>query len=397
MHHLLVTNDFPPKTGGIQSYLWELWRRLPAGSATVLTPDRPGASEWDTSHDLDVERVRGPVLVPGPSLRRRIAQTVERTGADLVLFDPVSVAPALAKGLEVPWGVVVHGAEVVIPAGLPFSQLVVRRALRRASLVVAAGDYPAAAARSAAGRDLPLVVVPPGVDAGRFTPLGDADRQTWRARFGVAPDAPLVVSVSRLVPRKGMDRLIEAAVTLADDHPGLEVVIAGEGRDRERLERLVAATGAPVRFVGRLDDADLPGFLGMADVFAMLCRTRWAGLEQEGFGIVFIEAAACGVPQVAGRSGGAADAVADGVTGRIVDDPRQPAAVAEALDELLGDDGLRRRLAHESRRRAVEDFDRDRLAAKLSDAIAACVADRAVDPDPAVDPGPAVDPDREAS
>jgi phosphatidylinositol alpha-1,6-mannosyltransferase len=265
-------------------------------------------------------------------------------------------------------------------------------------LVVAAGNYPAQAAERAAGRPLPTVVVPPGVDAGRFMPLDDARRASVRQRFGVDVDAPLIVSVSRLVPRKGMDRLIEASVRLAVTHPDLRVLVAGEGRERERLQRLIDSLSAPVQLVDRLDADDLPDFYGMADVFAMLCRNRWGGLEQEGFGIVFLEAAACAVAQVAGDSGGARDAVDHGTSGLVVDDPGDLDEVTSALGSLLDDRAWRNQLGREARRRAAVEFDRDRLAGVLHDAITTCVAtldagdvgdlgDRAAQPDVGPDAG----------
>lgn len=369
MHHLLVTNDFPPKRGGIQTYLWELWRRLPPDSFTVVTPHQSGASEWDAIQPFAVERVRGPFLVPGPGLARRVNALAAERGATLVLLDPVAQLAPLVGQLDVPWGVVVHGAEVVIPAAMPVGQLAVRRALRGSSLVVAAGSYPALAAERAAGRSLPVVVVPPGIDADRFAPLDTTARLAARRRFGVAHDAPLVVSVSRLVPRKGMDRLITASAALAARHPELVVLIGGTGRDQRRLERLVATTGAPVRLVGPIAEDDLPEFLGMADVFAMLCRNRWGGLEQEGFGIVFLEAAACGVPQVAGSSGGVADAVVHDLTGLVVERPNDADAVAASLEALLEDPHRRARLGEASRQRVLDTFNHGGLASSLARAI----------------------------
>ncbi len=199
-------------------------------------------------------------------------------------------------------------------------------------------------------------------------------RAEVRQRFGVDADAPLIVSVSRLVPRKGMDQLIRASVRLAVRHPALRVLIAGEGRDRDRLQRLIDSLSAPVELVDRLDADDLPDFYAMADVFAMLCRNRWGGLEQEGFGIVFLEAAACGVAQVAGDSGGARDAVDHGTSGLVVDDPGDLDAVTDALGSLLDDRPWCAQLAAEARRRSVVEFDRDRLAGVLNDALTTCVA-----------------------
>jgi phosphatidylinositol alpha-1,6-mannosyltransferase len=368
--HLLVTNDFPPKIGGIQSYLWELWRRLDPDTFTVLTTPYDGADEWDRSQSFRVVRAREKVLLPTPGLARRIDDLAEELGAALVVLDPALPLGMLGPRLARPYGVVLHGAEVTVPGRLPGSRTLLSRVLRGASEVIAAGGYPAAEAERAARRRLPVTNVPPGVDTGRFVPLDAEARAKARALFGLPEDGRVVVSLSRLVPRKGMDVLVRAAAELAVDRPDLVVAIGGGGRDRGRLDRLVDATGAPVRMLGRVPDADLPALFACADVYAMLCRDRWAGLEQEGFGIVFLEAAACGVPQVAGTSGGAAEAVADGRTGLVVASPRDTGAVARALASLLDDPERRARLGAAARERAVAEFDYGVLAARLATVLA---------------------------
>jgi phosphatidylinositol alpha-1,6-mannosyltransferase len=166
-----------------------------------------------------------------------------------------------------------------------------------------------------------------------------------------------------------MDVLIDAASRLSATRPDLTVAIAGSGRDHGRLARLVAASAAPVRLLGRVPDEDLPRLYACADVFAMLCRDRWAGLEQEGFGIVFLEAAACAVPQVAGDSGGAAEAVLEGATGLVVRRPRDHEQAARTLAPLLDDEGLRRRLGRTARRRVEASFDYQTLATRLEVAL----------------------------
>ncbi|EQD51610.1 glycosyl transferase group 1, partial [mine drainage metagenome] len=180
---------------------------------------------------------------------------------------------------------------------------------------------------------------------------------------------PLVLAVSRLVPRKGMDALIDATAALDASIPGLTLAIGGDGRDRHRLANRATSLRARAVMLGRVPDASLPELYGAADVFAMACRDRWGGLEQEGFGIVFLEAAACAVPQVAGRSGGAAEAVVDGETGFVVADPKDPGALAIALRRLLADPALRRRFGEAARRRAVESFNFDVLARRLAVAL----------------------------
>jgi phosphatidylinositol alpha-1,6-mannosyltransferase len=166
-----------------------------------------------------------------------------------------------------------------------------------------------------------------------------------------------------------MDVLIEAASRLSAARPDLVVAIAGTGRDRSRLERRIAARAAPVRLLGRVPDDVLPRLYGSADVFAMVCRDRWAGLEQEGFGIVFLEAAACAVAQLAGDSGGAAEAVVDGDTGLVVRRPGDVDEVAASLARLLDDEGLRRHLGRAARARAESGFDYDTLAGRLDIAL----------------------------
>ena len=410
MPSLLVTNDFPPKVGGIQSYLWELWRRLPPDQVTVLTTPYPGAAAFDRAQPFRVVRDRAKVLLPTPGLAGRIDALAREVGAGVIFLDPALPLGALGPRLTAaPYVVVLHGAEVTVPGRLPGSRAQLKRVLDGAAGVVAAGTYPADEAARAAGRPLPGVVIPPGVDVERFRPSDAATRALTRKRFGLPGTAPVVLGLSRLVPRKGFDVVIDAvarldrtgfpapagpgsatgcapeastAVNTAAAPPvapgagpaapdaageGVHLALAGSGRDRDRLVKRAARAGLGDRFhlLGRVADDDLAAVYGAADVFAMCCRERWGGLEAEGFGIVFLEAAACGVPAVAGRSGGAWEAVEDGVTGFVVD-PTDAGAVAGALARLLADPATARRMGAAARRRAEEDFAYDRLAARLA-------------------------------
>ncbi|MGD9997549.1 MAG: glycosyltransferase family 4 protein [Ilumatobacteraceae bacterium] len=371
MKHLLVTNDFPPKIGGIQSLLWEWWRRLPPESFAVLTSPYRGAAEFDAQQPFHVERIPEPVLLPHPIMVRRIHDMARRVGAELIVLDPAVPLGIVGPSLHLPYDVVLHGAEVTVPGRLPGTKQALAHVLRNARHVVAAGGYPAAEAERAAGRALPVTVVPPGVDVQRFHPLDTAERADARRHFGLPPDAELVVGISRLVPRKGFDTAIRAVARLAATRPGLVLAIAGAGRDEARLRRLAAELRAPVRFLGRVSNADLPRLYGCADVFTMLCRNRWGGLEQEGFGIVFVEAAACGIPQVAGDSGGAAEAVADGQTGIVVRRPDDVDEAAAAIGTILDDGELRARMGTAARRRAEHEFAYDVLAQRLGRSLGA--------------------------
>ena len=369
--HLLVTNDFPPKIGGIQSLLWEWWRRLPPESFAVLTSPYEGAEAFDAAQPFHVERTREPVLLPHPWMVRRVDAMARAVNADLVVLDPALPLGLVGPSLQLPYDVVLHGAEVTVPGRLPLSKQTLSYVLRRARHVVAAGGYPAREAEHAAGRVLPITVVPPGVDTERFRPLTAAERSAARLQFELADDAEVVVSISRLVPRKGFDTAIRAVAQLRHSRPKLVLAIAGSGRDDSRLRALATSLGAPVVFLGRVCNDDLPRLYGCADAYAMLCRNRWGGLEQEGFGIVFLEAAACGVPQIAGDSGGAAEAVDDGGTGIVVRQPDDPRAVAAAIAQLLDDPVRAQAMGVAGRERAVREFSYDVLAHRLGVSLGA--------------------------
>ena len=369
MKHLLVTNDFPPKVGGIQNLLWEWWRRLPPDSFAVLTSPHADAESFDAAQAFEIRRVREPWLLPHPVMVRRINKMAREIGADFVVLDPAVPLGIVGPRLELPYMVVLHGAEVTVPGRLPLSRLILSRVLKNARHIIAAGEYPAAEARRAGGSTLPITVIPPGVDTERFRPLSNEKRISARREFGVSDDAELIVGVSRLVPRKGFDTLIEVAAALRTSRPHLQVLIGGGGRDAKRLQKLIDKLGAPVRMLGRVTDEQLPLLYGCADVSAMLCRSRWGGLEQEGFGIVFSEAASCGVPQIAGKSGGAADAVLDGLTGKVVQNPSDVAQVASTVAQLLDDAFLRSLMSVASRERALNTFDYNVLTKSLAQVL----------------------------
>jgi phosphatidylinositol alpha-1,6-mannosyltransferase len=403
---LLVTNDFPPKVGGIQSYLWELWRRLPPDDVTVLTTPYVGAEEFDRAQPFRVVRDKHRVLLPTSGLAGRIDTLARDVKADVIFLDPALPLGALGQRLRAaPYVTVLHGAEVTVPGRLPCSRALLRRVLDGAAGVLAAGTYPAEEAARAVGRPLPGLVIPPGVDVDRFRPQTDDPpaRSVTRKRFGLPDAAPLVLGVSRLVPRKGFDVLIDAvarldrhrfpatddATTPGDAREPVHLALAGSGRDRARLAKRANRAGLDDRFhlLGRVPDEDLAGLYAAADVFAMCCRERWAGLEAEGFGIVFLEAAAGGVPAVAGRSGGAWEAVDDGSTGFVVD-PLDTGAVAAALERLLADPALRRAMGAAARARAEQAFAYDTLAARLTPLARGDLSVLA----PVGEPGPALRP-----
>jgi phosphatidylinositol alpha-1,6-mannosyltransferase len=361
MPSLLVTNDFPPKVGGIQSYLYELWRRLPPDETHVYTTPYDGAREWDSGQKFNVVRAKQKVLLPTPTLAREVDALARDVGADVIFLDPMLPLGLIGPRLTAaPYVVVVHGAEITVPRRLPGLHGLGRRVMRGAAAVVAAGTYPAVQSSRIAGCAVPGVIIPPGVDVERFRPRTDEERRATRERHGLDPERPLVLGLSRLVPRKGFDVVIDAVAGLDD----VQLAIAGSGRDRKRLEQR-AREQRNVSFLGRIPDAELADVYASADMFAMCCRERWGGLEAEGFGIVFLEAAACGVPAVAGRSGGAHEAVADGETGFVVA-PRDAAAVRTAITRFAREADVRTTMGTAARARAVREFAYDALVERLA-------------------------------
>ncbi len=365
MTSLLVTNDFPPKIGGIQSYLWELWRRLPPAETTVMTTPYAGASAWDAEQSFRIVRRREKVLLPTPGLTRDVDSLAREVGADVIFVDPALPLGLIVRHLRAaPAVVVMHGAEITVPGRMPTRPLLAH-VLRSATGVVAAGGYPLAEGVHAAGRVLPAIVVPPGIDASRFRPAADTgERAAARTALGLPLDARIVLGASRMVPRKGFDVLLDALVHLPAD---VIVALVGDGRDRGRLERHAQELGVAsrVRFLGRVSEAELPLAHRAADVFAMLCRDRWRGLEAEGFGIVFLEAGASGLACVAGRSGGSHEAVHNGETGFVVE-PRDDNLVATRLLQLLDDPQLRARMGTRARALAEAEWSYDRRVEPLA-------------------------------
>ena len=369
MRHLLVTNDYPPKVGGIQSYLWEIYRRLPQDKVVVYTTPHPDSESFDQKQTHKIIRSKQRVLLPTRQVANQIRSLAEIENIDFIMYDPAVPIGILGPKIGIPYGVILHGAEVTIPGRMPIARSLIANVLQHAKLVVTAGDYSTKEAIRAAKQNLPVCVIPPGVDIDRFKPLDEQARSTIRERFNFKDDDEVILTLSRLVPRKGMDVLISATSELVKTRPRVHLLIAGTGRDLRRLKALAQSTNAPVTFLGFVSDDEVAELYGMADVFGMICRVRWGGLEQEGFGIVFLEAAACGVPQIAGRSGGADEAVLEGETGFVVDNPTDSNAVKQALEKLFTDSETRQEMGRNSRARAEKEFSYDYLAIKYWEAL----------------------------
>jgi phosphatidylinositol alpha-1,6-mannosyltransferase len=369
---LLVTNDFPPRPGGIQSFLHGLVSRLPADEVVVYTSRWRGWEDWDAQQPFPVVREDTSVLLPTPGVRRRAVALLAEHGCDAVWFGAAAplglLAPALRDAGARRIVATTHGHEVGW-AMAPGARQLLRRIASSVDVVTYLGDYTRRRLAAAVGADNAAKLEPltPGVDAEMFRPgLGGGVRESLSLG-----DAPVVVCVSRLMPRKGQDVLIEALPLVRRTVPDARLLLVGGGPSRSRLEQLADRTGVAdaVVFTGSVPWVELPAYFGAGDVFAMPCRTRLAGADVEGLGIVFLEAAACGLPVVAGNSGGAPDAVLDGETGCVVDG-RSALAVAEAIVALLADLDRASAMGDRGRHWVTEQWSWTRSVERLRDLLA---------------------------
>jgi len=336
---LVVTNDFPPRQGGIQTFVAALLARRPPESLVVLASRSPGWQAHDAALPYEVVRHQTGMLLPTPRVARAAAGLAHRRGCDTAFFGAAAplglLAPALRDaGVRHLVGAT-HGHETGW-AALPGARQMMRRIAAGLDVLTYISDYTRDRLAPALGAVTRMVQLSPGVDVDSFTP--DADGAAVRARYGLG-GAPVVVCVSRLVPRKGQDVLVAAWPRVLARHPDARLLLVGGGPLEDRLRREVAARGLErsVVLTGRVQPERLAEHYAAGDVFAMPCRTRRAGLDVEGLGMVYLEAAACGRPVVAGTSGGAPETVQEGVTGHVVGDPRSPEAVAAVLTGLLDD------------------------------------------------------------
>ncbi|MER6787422.1 glycosyltransferase family 4 protein [Streptomyces sp. NPDC000658] len=372
---LIVTNDFPPRPGGIQAFLHNMALRLDPDRLVVYAStwkrSREGVeatAAFDAEQPFTVVRDATTMLLPTPAATRRATGLLREHGCTSVWFGAAAplglMAPALRRAGAERLVATTHGHEAGW-AQLPAARQLLRRIGESTDTITYLGEYTrsriaTALSAGAAGR---MAQLPPGVDEKTFHPGSGGDEV--RARLGLT-DRPVVVCVSRLVPRKGQDTLILAMPRILAAEPDAVLLIVGGGPYEKDLRRLARESGvaASVRFTGSVPWSELPAHYGAGDVFAMPCRTRRGGLDVEGLGIVYLEASATGLPVVAGDSGGAPDAVLDGETGWVVRGG-SPADAAERIVALLGDAELRRRMGERGRLWVEEKWRWDLLAERL--------------------------------
>jgi phosphatidylinositol alpha-1,6-mannosyltransferase len=344
---LFVTNDFPPRVGGAQTYYWNMIQTLDPGEVVIVAPAHRDAAAFDATHPYTVIRTSRSAVVPAPSVERVCERLIRTHGLELLqLGHPLPaglLGPWLRRKARVPYVVFLGGAEITVPGAVPGVARLLKRVLAESSLLFTVSQYTADQAVRLSGGRARAEVLRPALDIERYPLTGLDDAAAARAALGL-DDAPLVLCVGRLVPRKGQDMLIAALAGLDDGFADVRLALVGGGRLAEGLRRKAAAAGlaARVHLPGEVVGDELRLWLQAADVFAGPSRTRYGGLEVEGFGIVYAEAALTGLPVIAGLSGGAPEAVVEGETGFVVD-AHTPGELTAVLARLLSMSSAERR------------------------------------------------------
>lgn len=345
---LFVTNDFGPRAGGIETFVIGLIERRPFGQTIVYTSAQSGSEEydktWKADYGVTVIRDRATILLPTPRVARNLSRIIKQSHIQVAAFGaaaPLGLLSASMKRAGIRKTVALtHGHEVWWAKVFPFTL-----AMRRIGSSIDSLTYLGEFTQRAISRSLSKTAaqqmekIAPGIDVDHFCPQ---DSTALRKELKLE-NKRVIVSVGRLVHRKGQDHLIQALPQILKSVPDAHILMVGQGPYLSHLQKLVARYNLMdhVSFIGRIQYAQLPQYICAGDIFAMPSRSRFFGLEVEGLGIVYLEASACGLPVIAGSSGGAPDAVLDGVTGFVVDGENDGAIAAAAIRLLNDVDGAK--------------------------------------------------------
>ena len=370
---LLVTNDFGPRAGGIETFVIGLLERIPRGEVVVYTSSQEGSApfdhRWKEEFGVEVIRDKSSILLPSPRVIRNLRKVLVTSKISKVWFGAAAPLGLSARWLRKSGAehivALTHGHEVWWSKVWPFTWLM-NEIARNVDVATYLGDFTKGAIAPRFKDSKKLIKVAPGIDTDHFKPI---DESELRCELGFG-NRPTIISVGRLVHRKGQDRLVEAMPRIIKEFPEALLVFVGEGPHRKVLDSLVEKNNLHknVRFIGRIQYSDLPRYIALGDIFAMPSRSRLFGLEVEGLGIVYLEASACGLPVVGGSSGGAPDAVKDGITGFVVDG-NDIEEIADRIIDLLRDQQLRDRMGESGRAWAVEEWRWQRWSAEFNKAL----------------------------
>ena len=373
---LFVTNDFGPRAGGIETFVHGLIERLPRGSVVVYTSAQSDSekfdAKWLTDFGVEVIRDRSKILLPTPRVIKACQKLVKSRNLTRVAFGAAAPLGIMARAMRSAGAekivALTHGHEVWWAKVPPFS-FAIKFMSQSIDAITYLGDYTRSEISKAISKNDvgKLVQIAPGIDVDHFVPT---DSSELRAQLGLA-DKAVIISVGRLVHRKGQDKLISALPAIRAAVPNVHLVLVGVGPHQKFLENLVAKLNVAdcVTFIGRINYSELPKYICVGDIFAMPSRSRFFGLEVEGLGIVYLEASACGLPVVGGKSGGAPDAVLVGETGVVVDGTNS-SEIAEACIDLLNNPELCALMGATGRTWIIENWRWEIWATKYAELLA---------------------------
>ncbi len=357
----LITNDLGPRAGGIESFVLGLLERVEANSVVIFTSSQAKSTEFDQQlfekYGAIVIRDRSKILLPTPRITRKAVQIMNQYQVTTIWFGAAAPLALMAKRLRKAGATnivaLTHGHEVWW-AKIPLFKGAITKISKNVDLLTYLGEFTKNAMLPAIKDQSKLVKIAPGIDIDHFAP-GAIDKDLIE-KYKLQ-DRRVIVSVGRLVHRKGQDKLIEAMPDILKSFPDAVLLLVGEGPIKSMLDKSIRHHGLEhnVIFTGRVQFADLPKYIQLGEVFAMPSRDRFFGLEVEGLGIVYLEASACGVPVIVGKSGGAPDAVLENKTGLIVDGTN-PAEIADAVCKLLKDQELAKQMGRSGREWVLENW-----------------------------------------
>ncbi|NBU93150.1 MAG: glycosyltransferase family 1 protein [Actinobacteria bacterium] len=358
---LLVTNDLGPRVGGIESFILGLLARIEQNSVVILTSSQKNCQPFDqellSKYGAIVIRDRSKILLPTPRVIHRAKKIMVDFNSTTIWFGAAAPLAIMAGSLRKSGAknivALTHGHEVWW-AKLPIFRSAISKITKDVDILTYLVDFTKNAMLPAIIDKSKLVKIAPGIDVDHFSPAESDQNLIEKYRLN---GRRVIVSVGRLVHRKGQDKLIEAMPEVLKRFPNAVLLLVGQGPIQSMLEKLIRHYNLEnnVIFTGRIQFADLPRYIQLGEIFAMPCRDRFFGLEVEGLGIVYLEASACGIPVIVGKSGGAPDAVINNKTGLIVDG-RYSSEIAEAVCKLLSDEELARKMGNEGRKWIVDNW-----------------------------------------
>ena len=371
---LLVTNDLGPRSGGIETFILGLLAKLDGSEVVIYTSAQDGSADFDADlvkrFGVVICRDRTKILLPSPRVTRQVKSVLRSYGCETVWFGAAAplglMAPALRRAGAKRVVGLTHGHEVWW-AKVPFFDLALRRIGNSSDVLTYLGEFTKSAIAKAVGKRVELTQIAPGISTDFFTP--GAKSEALLKKYELS-SRPTLICVGRLVHRKGQDKLILAMPEILKSIPNAQLLIVGSGPREAHLRKLIANLNlsSSVKLSGRVAYSDLPAHIRLGDVFAMPSRSRFLGLEVEGLGIVYLEASSCGLPVIAGNSGGAPDAVSINETGLVVDGTNT-GEIAEACIKLLADPKLSKELGANGRRWAVANWNWDLWGSRFAQVL----------------------------